>query len=216
MPTIQEIINYAERKYHSSETDINKVSDLNDLHIKIYVKIARLKNEYKVYETTTGENQLIYSLPDNCSIDNIITVKISQSTEINSFTAWDECDYAGLKDNTESGFYYGDAGDNKIAIIQDGLPITTEGLAIAIFYFNKPAALTSGNMSAIPELHSDYHDLLKYGLIQELASQGHNPDTEIADYWQARYDDFMKDVEANLSDKYNKAPTQANQASEWW
>jgi len=216
MSSIQQICDYADRKCYNSETDANKVSDLNDIHTEVFVKIARLKNEYEMYETFTVANQLTYSLPTNCTIDNIIAVKVAQTTTVTSSTEWDTYEFAGLNDDTTTGHWYGDAANQKISLLDDDLPITTAGLSIRIFYYKKPAALSSSNMSAIPELDTDYHSLLKYRLIQELASQGHNPDTEIADYWQKKYDEFMQTVEHNLNEKYNKTPNQNNQAEEWW
>jgi hypothetical protein len=214
MPSVQQIINYTDRKYPNSETDTNKTSDLDSLHKKIYVKLARLKNEYEIYETQTIANQLTYSLPSNCTIDNIISIRVSTSTTITSSTEWDEYEYAGLNDDITVGYWYGDAGNDKIALTDYDRPITTADLSIRIFYYRTPNALTA--TTDTPELDSNYHDLLKYGLIQELASQGHNPDTEIADYWQSKFDEFMKEVENNLSEKYNKTPTQSNQVEEYW
>lgn len=214
MSSVQQIIDYASRKYPNSETDTNKISDLDSLHKKIYVKLARLKNEYEIYETQTIANQLTYSLPSNCTIDNIISIRVSTSATITSSTEWEEYEYAGLNDDITVGYWYGDAGNDKIALTDYDRPITTADLSIRIFYYRTPNALTS--TTDTPELDSNYHDLLKYGLIQELASQGHNPDTEIADYWQAKFDEFMKEVENNLSEKYNKTPTQSNQVEEYW
>lgn len=216
MPNISQILVYVDRKYHNQETVANKVSDLNDIHKEIFVKIARLKNEYEIYETQTIANQLTYSLPTNCTIDNIVTVKVSQTTTITASTKWDNYEYAGLNEDATTGNYYGDAGNQKIALLKDGRPIVTAGLSVRIFYYKRPNTLSATNLSTIPELDEDYHNLLKYGLIQELASQGHDSDTEIADYWQAKFDEFMKQVEENLSDRYNKASTNGSQVAEYW
>lgn len=207
MPSVQLICDYADRKYPNSETDANKVSDLNDIHKRIFVKIARLKNELEPFESVTIANQLTYSLPSDCSVDNIVSVKVSQSTTIDTSTEWDEYEFAGLKDDTTSGYYWGDAGNSKIALLEDDLPISTAGLSIRIFYYRSPNALSSSNMSAVPELDENYHDVLKFQLVSELASQGQSPDTEIADFWQRKADEFLAEVEKNLLKRYNKAPT---------
>lgn len=216
MPSIQQILNYVDRKYDNQETDANKVSDLNDIHKRIYTKIAMLKNEYETYETQTIADQLTYSLPSDCSLENIVAVKVPDSSTITSSTEWTTYKYAGLNDDTTYGYYYGDAGNNKIALVSYDRPINTADLSIRILYYKLPNALLSTNLSTIPELDEYYHDLLKYGLIVELANQGQNPDTEIADYWQAKYDEFMRDVEDNLSKKYQINPIQSTQVREWW
>ena len=207
MPSVSQIISFVNRKYPNAETDANKVSDLNDIHKRVYVKIAKLKNEYEIYETTTIANQLTYSLPSDCSIDNIIALKVSQSTTITASTEWDEYEFAGLNDDTTTGYWYGDGGNNLIALLKDDLPISTAGLSIRLFYWKRPNALSSANMSATPELDEDYHDVLKFQLVSELASQGQSPDTEIADFWQRKADEFLAEVEENLKERYNKAPT---------
>jgi hypothetical protein len=214
MPSVQQIIDYTDRKYPNQESDANKIIDIDGIHKTVYVKIARLKNDYEMYETTTIAGQLTYALPSNCTIDNIIAVKVSQSTTITSSTGWDTYEYVGLKDNIDTGYYYGRATSSTIALTKDGLPINTAGLSVRIFYYKTPNALSK--TTDIPELDSDYHDLLKYGLIQSLASQGHSPDTEIADYWQKKYDEFMQDVVDSLSDRENSAPNQGNQCEAWW
>lgn len=214
MPTITEIIAYADRKFPNSETDANKIIDINGMHKKIYVQIARLKNDYEIYETVTIANQLTYSLPSNCTIDNIISISVSQSTTITASTEWDTYEYAALTDKVDTGYYYARATSSTFALTKDGLPISTAELSIRIFYYKTPAALSA--VGDTPELDSDYHDLLKYSLIQDLASQGHNPDTEIADYWQKKYDEFLDEVKENLSDRSNSASNLGNQVSEYW
>lgn len=42
MPTVQQICDFADRKFPNSETDANKVSDLNDIYKRIYAKIPKL------------------------------------------------------------------------------------------------------------------------------------------------------------------------------
>lgn len=207
MPTIQQICDYADRKYPNSETYANKVSDLNDIHKRVYVKIAKLKNELEIYETQTIADQLTYTLPSDCSIDNLISVKVSQTTAITASTEWDDYEFAGVNDDTTSGYWYGDGGNGLIALLKDDLPIATAGLSIRLFYWKRPNALSSSDMSATPELDEDYHDALKFQLVSELASQGQSPDTEIADFWQRKADEFLAEVEENLLDRYKKAPT---------
>ena len=203
MPSVNQIIAYADRKFPNSESDANKIIDLGDLHKEIYVKIARLKNDYEIYETDTIADQLTYSLPSNCSIDNIIAIKVSQTATIDSDTGWDTFEYAALNDDVSSGNYYGRATNSTFALVKNGAPINTAGLSIRIFYYKTPASLSA--VTDTPELDSYYHDLLKYGLIQSLAIQGHSPDTEIADYWQKKYDELLRDIEKNLAYRYSGA-----------
>ncbi|MFA4854185.1 MAG: hypothetical protein WC616_02410 [Candidatus Omnitrophota bacterium] len=216
MPSIQQIVDFVDRKYPNSETDANKVSDLNDIHKRVYVKMSRLKNETEKYEITSIASQLTYNLPADGKIDDVALVLVPQSITITASTEWEECEFAGIKDDTTTGYYYGDGGNGLISFLYDDLPIATAGLSIRLFYWKRPNALSSADMSATPELDEDYHDVLKFQLVSELASQGHNPDTEIADFWQRKADEFLRDIETNLSERYNKTPTQSCQAEEWF
>jgi len=216
MPSIQQICDYVDRKFPNTETDANKVSDLNDIHKSVYVKIKRLKSEFEIYETITIADQLTYALPSDGSVDNIIALKVAQSSPVTASTKWDTYEFAGVNDDTTTGHFYSDATNNVVSLLVDDLPIATAGLSIKIFYYKRPNALSSADMTAIPELHEDYHDYLKFQLVSEMASQGDNPDTEIADFWQRKADEFLKDIESSLSDRYNKTPTQSSQCEEWW
>ena len=214
MATIQEIITYADRKYPNQETDANKILDLNDMHKHIFTKISRLKNEFEIYETDTIEDQLTYGLPSDCLLSNIIAIKVSPSTTVTNATKWNEFDFAGLNDDIESGYFWGDGGSSLFSLVYNGLPLTQTGLSIRIFYYPEPAELTV--VTQTPDLDAYYHSLLKYALIQDLASQGQNPDTDIADYWQIKYDEFMKETEDSLNERYNATPTSDNQVEEVW
>lgn len=216
MSTVQEIINYADRKYPNQETVANKIEDLNDIHNELFIKIAKLKHAYEQHEFYTVSNQMTYILPSNCHIDNIIKdgVKVATDLTVTANTTFDTYEYAGLNDDIDSGNYYGDGGNGTIDLVKDGKPISTTGYSVRLFFYARPTPLTAATDT--PDLDSDYHALLKYGLIQSLASSGNNPDTEIADYYQRKHDDFFKEVEDSLNDKFNKTPTQSNQAKEYW
>jgi hypothetical protein len=214
MSTCAQIIAWTGRKYPNSETNANKILDLDLIHKEIYVKLARLGHSFDIYETASIADQATYSLPINCTIDNVITVKVSKNTDITSSTEWDTFKHAALLDNIDSGNYFGKAGSSSIALFMDGKPIATSGLSIRIFYFKKPTGLTA--VTDTPELDSQYHSLLNYRLCQTLAAQGHNPDTEIADYWQRAHDEYFADIEANLTDKFGRSPVTTSDTEEYW
>lgn len=218
MPLVSAIIAYADRKFPNTETEANKISDLNDIHKALYVKLTRLKNDITVDATDyTVADQLAYSLPDYCTFDNIVSVKVAQTTGApTNATLWDTFEYAGANESKEVGDWYAiDETDNtKIALWRDGLPITTASLYIKIYFYARPVEITTRTQT--PSLHADYHDLLKYRLIQTLASQGANPDVEIADYYQDMIDEFMRDVQGSLADRDHNASGNSNQVNEYF
>jgi hypothetical protein len=212
MATVQGIIDFADRKFLSAETIANKVSDINDIYIGVYIEINRLKNETEIYELTTVADQPTYSLPSNCRMENIESIVIS--TDVDG-TEFESVEYIGLNNSLPSiGKYYGRATDGTFFLFADALPIQTTGLIVRIYYYKRPTLLSESSLSTIPELDSDYHDLLKFGLIQSLASQGLDSKTDIADYWQGQYDKKLQKVTKALSERYSAAPTQRSQVRE--
>jgi hypothetical protein len=211
MPTVTQIIAWVDRKVPNSESDANKIIDLNGIQDEVFVRLSRLRHDHEIYTDTTVADQLSYNLPSNCTIDNIICIKVSTDS---GATDWDTYEYAGLLTDTTTGKYYGIGTSSTYILLNDDAAISTAGLSIRIFYYKTPAALTA--VTDTPELYSQYHNLLKYALCQTIASQGANPDTEIADYWQRKYDEFFEKVEANLTEKFNSAPATTTQLEEVW
>jgi hypothetical protein len=103
---------------------------------------------------------------------------------------------------------------SKFDITDLGSPIATGAMTIRITFFKSPKTLTT--TTDVPELDPQYHNLLKYGLIQALASQGQDPQTGIADYWQAKYDEELAKITKNLQGKFNAAPVGENCPKEVW
>ena len=111
-------------------------------------------------------------MPSNCTIDNIASLIVSQDDEddIDTSTEWEEHYFAGLNDSITSGVWYGHVPNGYFALTKNGKPIATSDLIVKIFYYKDPTTITA--VTDTPELKSIYHDLLKYGLTQMLASQG--------------------------------------------
>lgn len=229
MSTIREIIDWADRKYPNSESDANKVIDLNDIHKEVYIRISKAKNEREIWsfttEVITNEDGSIvgipaYDLPADCKIELIDSVKISQTVSPSSPESYVDCDYAGIDDDIASGYFYFDSGVNPdtgynmIGLANDGDVINTADLEVRVYYTKRPEVIDA--VTDTPSLDPDYHALLKYALVNSLASQGNNPDTEIADFYQKKYDDFLKIIEDDIEQKYNKTPNRISQNVEQW
>lgn len=78
------------------------------------------------------------------------------------------------------------------------------------YYDRPPTEITTLNLDESPTLEVNYHDLMVYALIQELASQGNNPDAEIADFYQVKYDEFFDEIKDSVK------ASDDNQVIEWW
>lgn len=210
MATLQDIIDFLNRKYpNHGELNANIIKDLQDIHLDIYLRLQRLSNLYEIEEIDTVADQLEYDLPEYIEVENIIELLVSTDEEGTNFEKYS---YRGTRDSNPLGRYYGRAAEGKIFIRNDQKAIRFDDLKIKIKYYRTPEELTSTSLTQVPELDLKYHDLLKYRIVHEIASQGHNPNIDIANYWRSRYDEKMRtvmyDLETNNMTAYNRIPEQ--------
>lgn len=216
MATVQQIIDWVDRYYPNSVSDANMIIDLDQLHKSIYNKIIRKKNIYKDETSYTVADQLTYTLPTDCKPENIIKISVSDDTvgNIDSDTEWTKYEYATHDREIDDGTYWGIVNENTIILSDDGEAIDTSNYEIKYLYFPSPPTLSA--VSDTPDLDSEYHDLLKYGLTQMVASQGQNPDTEVADYYQKKFDERFAEIEKLLAERYTNAPIEEDQLESRW
>ena len=195
--TLQEILNYVDRKYPNQETVANKVIDLNKLQSEIFMKLNRLSNTYNIdTDTVTVADQKEYEFPTGVRIEDIVKVEVESFKDSGHF---EEYLYQGVKDILSRLMVFTRGEDStKYCLYYNRLPLDTADRIIKLHYFPRPELLSEASLSAVPSLDAEYHPLLCYGLITELASQGHNPDTEISDYYQRKYDEFFREVTHSL------------------
>jgi len=212
--TIQEIINYVDRKIINSETDANKVIDLNRIQDRIFNELGRLSNTYTIDVTkTTTSGTAEYSLVTGVRIEDIVKMQIEES----SGGEYLDVDYAGVNDDIYGRRVYMRGSDaTKFYYYDNEVAVTTTGLKFKIIYYPRPATLEVGTLTKVPDLDTDFHDLLCFGLIVELASQGDNYDKSVADYYQQKYDEAMFNTKKQLSDRMNEAFTTDSENQEWW
>lgn len=219
MPTAGYIINYAELMYPRCNdiSENNQLIILNQLITEIHNKMLRVNRSYTYVDTDTVADQPNYSLASNCKAEDIIKVVVSKdlTVDIDSNTEWDEYEYVGVLDDFDltTGKYYTTQG-GSVFLFDDGSPPDTAGYNIRVYYYATPSSLTA--TTDTPEINSKFHNLLIYGLIQNVASMGDNPETEIADYWQKRFDEELMTAQNNMSDQFNSAPLQSQQVEEYW
>lgn len=201
-----QILNYVKSKYPKAAntsifTESNMLIDLDIIHKEEHIKIGKLRNRYKVDKTlTTVADQLEYTLPNNCVIENIILLTISINDEDCIF------EYADAEYDVNYGDYYRyGSDDNKIEILRDGKAIDTTDYVITIKFDPKPTKITLATQT--PDLEEDYHNLLCYRLINRLASTGEDPDIDVANYWQAEYDIAFADIKKYFERKKTKVTT---------
>ena len=217
MPTVQAIDNFALRVYPKASNILiaDRISDLDDIHKEIFVKIGRLSNQFEnIIIGLTVANETDYLLPTDCTIDNIVAIKVSKTTVLTD--EWNEFIYTPINSNISHGCYFSKSRAGYFALAIDGKPIITSGLTIVMYYYKNPTTLASSALTVTPDLYEMYHNLLKYRYIQRLASQGENPDSEIANYWEKEYQEYFDWVKSDISERNNSTPDQANQVRGEW
>ena len=219
MATVTEIIDYAELMYPRviDISDSNKLIIINQLLKEIDNRLMRVRWENDPYEAYSVANQASYSLPSNCNPKDILKIMVSQvdSDEITSSTEYDIFDYVALNDktNVDFGNFYM-LQDGLLYLFKDGFPLATSDLSIRIFYYRDTAKLTL--VTETPDIEEDYHNLFKYGLIQNVASIGDNPEALIADYWQKKFDEELNVALMDLTDRFDTNPIKSKQIDERW
>lgn len=215
MPTAAQIITYARTVYPRATasifTDAFCLENLNDIHTEIFLILRRLTNNCTTDKTIlTVADQAEYNLPSKCRVENIESLRLWLTNDY-----YEGFDIADAQTYTRIGRYYkyGTTGA-KIELLVDDNPIKTTGLVVEIRYYPIPTLISAANQT--PELDEQYHHLLKYKLINRLASIGEVIDIDLANAWQQEYDNALRIVREDLSRKKNKPITQIKNVYGGW
>lgn len=176
---------------------------LNETMKKIYKDLAI----QTYYSFTTSAYQELYSLPEDCSIDMINSVTISEKAR----DQYNPYDWGGFKElrsyvpnekMTEPGYY--DGREGLIGIY----PIPKDVRKIDIFYMKKPKMVTS--LDDYIELDDNYIDLVKYNVMSIIAMSGHNPDIELANEYILLYNNLVQRANENKNEQQQRYPVIRN------
>lgn len=187
--TAKQLLTDIERRYPNTYAEEDKISWINDTMKEIYKDLAI--QEFYSFNTIKGQN--LYSLPDDCSIDNIKNVEISSMEKTATNSDWGE--FKSLKNSLrdqemyEPSYYDGTEGLLGI------FPIPKGTYKINVFYNKRPKMIT--NIDDYIELDDRYTDLVKFKVLSIIAMSGHNPDIEIANQYILLYNNLVQ--EANQS-----------------
>lgn len=187
--TAKQILTDIDRRYPNTYSEEDKISWINDTMKEIYKDLAI--QEFYSFNTIKGQN--LYTLPEDCSIDNVKNVEISSKAKTVTNSDWGR--FNALKsslrnqDMYEPSYYDGTEG--LIGIY----PIPNGTYKINVFYNKKPKMIT--NVDDYIEIDDRYTDLVKFKVLSIIAMSGHNPDIEIANQYILLYNNLIQ--EANQS-----------------
>jgi hypothetical protein len=156
------------------------------------------------------------TLPTDCLPENIVYVTVSSDITgaIDDNTTYQEYQLAHIKQDISGGYWYKVTSSTTIDLTKDGVALDADDYNINFYYYATPQEITT--LFGAVDLDTEYHDVLEYGLIQAMASQGHNPDTDIANYYQSKYDERMKEIEGLMDERKSFASVEPDILESRW
>lgn len=171
----------------------------NETMKKIYKDLA-IQDQYSF---TTREGQELYTVPEDCSIDMIASVTMSNKARSED-NLYDWGTFTELKsylpdENMKQLGYY-DGREGLLGIY----PTPKDVRKINIFYWKKPKMITS--LSDYIELNDNYIDLVKYNVMSIIAMSGHNPDIELANEYILLYNNLVQQANEAKNEQEQRYP----------
>lgn len=176
---------------------------INETMKKIYKDLSL--QDY--YSFTTAAGQELYSLPEDCSIDMINSVTISDKAR-DQYNPYDWGGFNELKSYvpnermTEPGYY--DGREGLIGIY----PVPQDVRKVDVFYMKKPKMVTS--LDDYIEIDDNYIDLVKYNVMSIIAMSGYNPDIELANEYILLYNNLVQRANENKNEQQQRYPVIRN------
>lgn len=181
----------------SNFTDAQIVDIINDVQWEVFRDIQ----QEGIYEFLTVANQAKYVLASDMSLEFIKFVGICPDTTVTANSVFQEYTYA-RPDEELLGYKYWD-GQSMIGIY----PIPeTSGYNIKIIYDKRPSLLSELVLTGVPDLNSDWHKILVYGAIIELAGAGTNPDIDVVNNYTIKYNQLYSQMTISKYDNEPKYP----------
>lgn len=171
----------------------------NETMKKIYKDLA-IQDQYSF---TTREGQELYTVPEDCSIDMIASVTMSNKARSED-NLYDWGTFTELKsylpdENMKQLGYY-DGREGLLGIY----PTPKDVRKINIFYWKKPKMITE--LSDYIELNDNYIDLVKYNVMSVIAMSGHNPDIELANEYILLYNNLVQQANEAKGEQEQRYP----------
>lgn len=197
--TVGQVLDDIQTRLPHEYTDNSLFLWINETMKKIYKDLAIQER----YSFTTRENQELYVLPEDCSIDMVESVTMSAKARSQE-NPYDWGIFEELKSYlpdekmTIKGYYDGREGTIGI------YPVPKDVRKIDVYYLKKPKMVT--NRDNYIELDDNYVDLVKYNVMSIIAMSGHNPDTELANEYILLYNNLVQKANENKNELQQRYP----------
>lgn len=201
--TVKQVLDDINVRLPHTYTQDNLFLWINETMKKIYKDLAL--QEFYSFNTATGQE--LYSLPEDCSIDMINSLTMSEKAR-DTNNPYDWGNFKELKSYmpnermTQPGYF--DGRDGLIGIY----PTPQDVRKIDVFYMKKPKMITSEDDYI--ELDDNYIDLVKYNVMSIIAMSGHNPDIELANEYILLYNNLVQRANENKNEQQQRYPVIRN------
>ena len=166
MPTIQEILDKVNLYRNSYDTSV-KVDWMDTVQRQIFQDVP---HEALPYSFTTVSGFAYYGLPEDCDPLGVKQVTIETSVGSGRYR---NLRFVSIESNErfhESDEFYSVMSNQNLFI--NPLPTdANEGKTVYIYYNKRPATLSVVDLSAVPELEEDFHELLELGVKARIARE---------------------------------------------
>ncbi len=172
---------------------------INETMKKIYKDLS-LQEQYS-FNTRKGQD--LYVLPEDCSIDMINSLTISEKArDQNNPYDWGNFkeikSYLPNERMSDIGYYDGREGTIGI------FPTPKDIRKVDVYYMKKPQMITS--LDDYIQLDDNYIDLVKYNVMSIIAMSGHNPDIELANEYILLYNNLVQKANENKNEQQQRYP----------
>lgn len=197
--TARQVLDDIQIRLPHSYTEDSLFLWINETMKKIYKDLA-IQSKYS-FTTRSGQEQ--YVLPEDCSIDMINSVTISdKARDENNPYDWGNfkelTSYLPNDKMTEPGYYDGREGTIGI------YPKPKDVRKVDIYYMKKPQMVTS--LDDFIEIDDNYVDLVKYNVMSIIAMSGHNPDIELANEYILLYNNLVQKANESKNEQQQRYP----------
>lgn len=155
--TLQEVLDEISEKYPHGLTNDSVIRKINFLQGELFRTICR--------ETTTSYLDLIKD-------QGLYPIDIQKANLIDVLVDGDSYPYSEINSNAHSKFYY--VIDGQIGIYPLPKEDKTQGLLVV--HYKNPDKLTTGDLNKEPDFDTDFHKLLVYGVIIDIAENYRDAD----------------------------------------
>ncbi|KAF6564530.1 hypothetical protein G9G63_10335 [Paenibacillus sp. EKM202P] len=178
---LQEILDEIAEKYPHDLSDESVIRKINTVQNELFRTTFRINT---VWQDDILSDVFIYPLP--CSPTNVIDVLVNDQ----------EYMYQDVKKGSNEPFYYFTDGDDL------GIYPTPEDDCqggLMIFYYREPAQLTVSDMNTAPDLDRDFHMLLVYGTLVQIAENFN--DVAMVNNFTVRYNGLIEEFQKSNDER---------------